>query len=58
MKKKLEFEYYYRTDGCSAKNARSAECVCWHNEGAGPYKDQRHDDDTPLVEWRIKPADR
>jgi hypothetical protein len=58
MKKKLHFQYYYKTNNCKAKTAQDKNCVCWHDEGTGPYKDQRHDDETPLVDWRIKPADR
>jgi hypothetical protein len=54
--KKLEFQYYYKQDGCQAKQASDSNCKCWHDEGAGPYKDQRHTDDVPLVEWRIKPS--
>lgn len=58
MKQKLQFQYYYKTNGCRAKTAQDADCTCWHDEGTGPYKDQRHDDKTPLVEWRIKTAGR
>ena len=54
VKKKLEFQYYYRQDGCVADKATNADCICWHDEGTGPYKDE-HDAEIPLVEWRIKP---
>lgn len=56
MKKKLEFQYYYRQSECKAQDAKDANCVCWHNEGTGPYKGERHDADTSLVDWRIKPS--
>ena len=56
MKKKLEFQYYYKQNKCQAKDAKDTECICWHDEGTGPYKDYRHDAETPLVDWRIKPA--
>lgn len=55
MSKKLEFQYFYKQDGCKAKNAEDTDCICWHKEGAGPYKDDRHDADIPLVDWRITP---
>jgi hypothetical protein len=55
MKKKLEFQYYYKQDGCKAKTSRDKDCICWHDEGFGPYKDEMHDSVTPMVEWRIKP---
>ncbi len=55
MKKKLEFQYYYKQYECQAKDAKANDCICWHEEGTGPYKDERHDADVPLVEWRIKP---
>ena len=48
------FEYYYRTNGCKAETAQDDDCVCWHVEGTGPYKDQRHDDVAPIVEWRAR----
>lgn len=56
MKKKLEFQYYYKRDGCKAKDAKDGDCICWHDEGTGPYKDERHSAETPLVNWRIKPS--
>jgi len=58
MKKKLEFQYYYKQDGCQAKQASDSDCKCWHDEGSGPHSDQRHTDDVPLVEWRIKPSNK
>ena len=56
MKKKLKFQYYYKQDGCKAKDVYSSECYCWHNEGSGPYKEERHDAEKPRVEWRINPS--
>ncbi len=56
MKKKLEFQYYYKRDGCKAKDAEDGDCICWHDEGTGPYKDERHSAEPPLVNWRIKPS--
>lgn len=54
MRKKLEFQYYYKVIGCQAAEAHNRDCICWHDEGTGPYKDEKHDADVPLVEWRIK----
>ena len=55
-KPESKWQYYYRTNTCPAKNSTDPNCVCWHDEGTGPYKDQRHDDLTPLVRWRTKPG--
>lgn len=30
-------QYYYKVDGCPAKNSDSPDCICWHDEGTGPY---------------------
>lgn len=54
--KKLEFQYYYKQDTCTAVDAKDKACICWHDEGEGPRRDERHDAEVPLVEWRIKPA--
>lgn len=54
--KKLEFQYYYKQDNCPAQGACDETCICWHEEGTGPCKSERHDAEVPLVEWRIKPA--
>lgn len=56
MKRKVELEYYYRVDGCRAKDSDDPVCICWHKEGDGPCKDERHDSEVPVVSWRIKPA--
>lgn len=55
VKKPLRFQYYYRQDGCPAKEATDKTCICWHDEGAGPFSSEKHDSETPLVSWRIKP---
>ncbi len=56
MKKKLVFQYFYKVDGCPGEDADDNLCNCWHEEGTGPYKDERHDADVPVVNWRIKPS--
>lgn len=55
MRRKLQFQYYYKQDDCPAQYANAVNCKCWHDEGSGPYANERHDADTPLVDWRIKP---
>lgn len=56
QKRKLIFEYYYHSDGCKAVNAEAPDCTCWHAEGSGPRPNERHDSETPIVNWRIAPA--
>lgn len=29
-------QYYYKVEGCPAKNADQPNCICWHDEGTGP----------------------
>ena len=53
MRKKLEFEYYYKNNKCKAKSSDDKDCICWHREGTGVMADQKHTDDVPLVAWRI-----
>lgn len=55
-KRKLGFEYYYRSDGCKAVDAEAPDCTCWHAEGSGPWPNERHDSETPFLNWRIAPA--
>lgn len=49
-------QYYYKKDGCPAKTAHDADCICWHDEGTGPFPDERPDDPDTLKEWRFKPT--
>ena len=48
-------QYYYRDNRCQAKTALDAGCICWHDEGTGPFPDERPDDPVTLKEWRSKP---
>ena len=52
-----EYQYYWHDDQCEANYAHEPNCICWHNEGSGPYKKEQHDSDIPLVDWRIKHSD-
>ena len=49
------WRYYYRVNECKAKDANAADCVCWHDEGGGPFDNARHDDAYPILEWREAP---
>jgi len=57
MKKKVILQYYYRNNDCKAKTSDNKDCICWSDEGSGIFKDDRHDDEEPTKEWRIKPSD-
>lgn len=48
----LIFQYYYKRNECPAENAASADCICWYNEGTGPFKNERHNAVTQKLEWR------
>lgn len=33
-------QYYYKDNHCGAKESTDAACICWHDEGTGPLKDE------------------
>ena len=47
-------QYYWKDDRCEAFNAHKASCICWHDEGTGPYPDGKHPQGK--LTWRKKPA--
>ena len=49
-------QYYYKDNRCQAFTAQDADCICWHDEGTGPFPNERPDDPDTLKEWRFKPA--
>ena len=49
-------QYYYKDNACKANTAHDADCICWHDEGTGPFPNERPDDPGTLKEWRFKPA--
>ena len=53
-----EYQYYFKRIGCQAAEASSSDCICWHDEGTGPYDNKRHDDDDEykFLTWRVKPS--
>ena len=52
-----EWQYYYRTSRCPAIGPKSPDCVCWHNEGEGPFPEARHDTaHPPIKNWRKSPT--
>lgn len=53
---KTEYQYYYKRNECPAKEATDSNCICWHDEGTGPYDNTRHDDEAQFLEWRAKPS--
>jgi hypothetical protein len=46
-------QYYYRVNGCKARTSKDDSCICWHDEGTGPFKTERYNDPVPTKEWRI-----
>ena len=47
-----KMQYYYRVDVCKADSAFEDDCICWHDEGTGPFPDARHTDQCTKT-WRI-----
>lgn len=50
-----DHQYYFRVSECKAKSATDPDCICWHDEGTGPFDNERHDRND-FLEWRTKPA--
>lgn len=55
MMKSGQPQYFYKVDGCPAQTAHDSDCICWHDEGTGPFPDERPDDPDTLMEWRFRP---
>lgn len=53
---KSKYQYYYRADRCEAHKSSDINCICWHDEGTGPFKDSLHDEKYGMLAWRIKPV--
>ena len=45
-------QYYYRNSTCKALTSNDPDCICWHDEGAGPYPKEP---DNLRLNWRAKP---
>jgi len=48
-------QYYFKDDRCKAKDAYSPDCICWRDEGTGPFPLERPDDPETHLTWRFKP---
>lgn len=55
MKEKVVMQYYYRKNECKADDSKSKDCICWNDEGHGPYNNEAHTDEHTFLEWRVKP---
>lgn len=55
-------QYFHRVDGCPAPTITDEACICWHDEGTGPFPNVKEYDDYPGtridVNWREKPEDK
>lgn len=48
-------QYYYKNNWCEAANAHAPDCICWHDEGTGPFSKETCESNTSNRQWRIKP---
>jgi hypothetical protein len=51
-------QYYYARNDCPANSAKDRNCICWRDQGTGPYPDVTPDKPKPYaqgLEWRVKP---
>lgn len=51
-------QYFHKVNACPAGNPSADNCICWHDEGTGPYPEARDTDPYHggQREWRDKPA--
>ncbi len=52
MASQAAYQYYYRVDECKAKQASDANCICWHNQGDPPRKEDAPNDKSHFS-WRV-----
>ena len=50
-----EYQYYYRVNNCKAENSFCDDCICWHDEETGPFKEELHTEPVTTFAWREKP---
>lgn len=57
-------QYYYKDNACPAEHSRAETCICWHDEGKGPFPELKNGDAVPVaygsavgLTWRARPAD-
>lgn len=55
-------QYYYKNNACPAEYSRAENCICWQDEGKGPFPDLKNGDAIPMaygsaigLTWRIAP---
>ena len=49
------YQYFYRTNNCTAEHAEAPDCSCWYDEGTGPRADvNRLCTEARLLTWREK----
>jgi hypothetical protein len=46
--------YYYKVDACKAADAMDRKCICWHQQGTGPFKTAAPDDADTFLAWRTE----
>lgn len=52
----MTYQYYYKVNSCHAINNSDCNCICWHDDGTGPYSDAVANVEDTDFEWREKPA--
>jgi hypothetical protein len=53
----LRHQYYFHENNCPAANPLVDGCICWHEQGTGPYPNAKPGDtgDEAPTKWRTKP---
>ncbi len=44
--------YFYKQNNCPAYKSDEESCICWHDEGLGPYPNARHNEEVSTLEWK------
>lgn len=49
------YQYFHKVGDCKALCSSSSNCICWHDEFAGPFKADRTLEVFNVLHWRLKP---
>lgn len=54
---KQRFQYYYEQTDCTAKSHSSLDCICWFDEGTGPFPNAKQAEGShlPKLVWAEVP---
>jgi hypothetical protein len=58
----MTYQYYYKNNKCPAGSSTEPDCICWYDEGTGPFSDLKYstyiENPTVTLVWREKPVNK